>query len=78
MTSGERMVFAAGFERGIFEGQRPHHAAVNARACVERLRMVDRDKIDDETRAMLDDMLGTGLERPPATRVPVLGGPVTR
>lgn len=59
MTPAERMVWASAFERGIFEGQRPHHAAVNARVTVERMREATRiPNLDDETRRMLDDMLG--------------------
>lgn len=57
LTQGERMVWAVAFERGVFEGQRSHHAAVNARAVVDRMRAAIDANIDDETRSMLEQML---------------------
>lgn len=64
MTSGERMVWAAAFERGIFEQMSPKHAAVNARAVVERIRSAaDHPNIDEGTRAMLADILSSGADR---------------
>lgn len=70
------MVWAVAFARGIFEGQTTHHAAVNARVVVERMRDIPADAniAKGETMAMLDEMRGCHhvASPPDSTSVPEL------
>jgi hypothetical protein len=75
------MVWASAFERGLFEGQAPRHAAANARVVVQRMRQALDANLDDETRRMLEDMLEVGVGdggRPTATAKPAEVGAVDR
>lgn len=70
MTSGERMVFAAAFQQRL-EASASGDAAMAARAACRSVRYlralgVDgswRRELDDEARAMVDDMLSNGGDR---------------
>lgn len=64
MTSGERMVWAAEFVRRVSVGERSAEAAWGAATVVTILRRAaDARTLDDDSRAMLEDMLGTGRDR---------------
>jgi hypothetical protein len=74
LTSGERMVFAVAFDRALRMFMLAEHdcaltaAAHEASAVVVSLREARREAaddidIDDDTRAMLADMLSTGADR---------------
>lgn len=64
MTSGERMVWAAEFVRRLANDERVGAAAFGARCAVDCVRRAaDSTILDDDTRAMLDDMLSTGADR---------------
>ena len=64
MTSGERMVYAAEFVRALEdEADRPARAFARARIAVEHLRAGTDERIGDDDRAMLADMLSTGGDR---------------
>ena len=56
------MVFAVAFVRHR-QGRDRESAAAWAALEVGELRRVDLSRLDDESRAMLEDMLGTGEER---------------
>lgn len=58
MTSGERMVYAAEFVRALEDESSPRRAFMRARVAVEHLRAGVDEKLGDDDRAMLDDMLG--------------------
>lgn len=66
MTSGERMVWAVAFDRAMASGMSAHHAAFVAQIRVKALQDAAAGALaegDDETRAGIDDMLGTGADR---------------
>lgn len=71
MTSGERMVFAASIAASADSGRDPTIAVKAAAMAVKLLHGArdddraarlegkpERDRLDDDERAMLDDMLG--------------------
>ena len=64
LTSGERAVWAHVFvmwwDRGPGHGE---IAAREASTAVHVMRSLDRSKLDEDQRAMLDDMLSTGADR---------------
>lgn len=58
MTEGERMVWAAEFVRRLGLGESAAKAATSARFSVTLLRRASTLQIDDDVRAMVDDMIG--------------------
>jgi len=58
MMSGQRAVWAAAFDRHLACSDGPEEAAYYARKAVEAMSAIDRSRLDDDTRAMLEDMLG--------------------
>jgi len=59
LPAGAREVFAAEFVRRLSLGQRSAEAAYGGRCAVECLRCAgDEGTLDDDTRAMVNDMLG--------------------
>lgn len=58
LSSGERTVYGQAFIAAVGEAWSNEEAARSASAMVARLRAVDRSKLTDDQRAMLDDMLG--------------------
>lgn len=58
MTSGERMVWAAEFVRRLANDERVGSAAFGARCAVDCMRRAADAHLDDDARAMLDDMIG--------------------
>lgn len=68
MTSGERAVWAAEFVRAMtgLSNDDPgivEHAARRAHQAVSAARSIDRRKLLDEEREMLDDVLSEGEDR---------------
>lgn len=58
MTRGQQAVWAAVYARHLAAGLGPVPAAYHAVKAVQSLQEIDRRKLDDDARAMLEDILG--------------------
>lgn len=57
MTRGQQAVWESAFARHLWGGDGPEEAAYYAGKAVQALHEIDRRKLDDDMRAMLEDVI---------------------